>query len=65
MGETQIVERLTSGAAKITDCLRVGTTLALILTKTTNVRNLKDTWGRGGIVSLLVSEETATFDGQE
>ena len=64
MGETQIVER-TSGAAKITrlspDWYNVGTSIDKDYKRT----QFEGHVGEGGVVSLLVSKETAAFDGQE
>lgn len=65
MGETQTVERLTSGAAKITRLspgwYNVGTNIDKDYKRT----QFEGHVGEGGMVSLLVSKETATFDGQE
>ena len=66
MGETQIVERLTSGAAKITrlspDWYNVGTSIDQDHKRTQFEGHVAE---GGWVVSLLVSKETATFDGQE
>lgn len=66
MGETQIVERLTSGAAKITRLspgwYNVGTNIDKDYKRTQFEGHMGE---GGGMVSLLVSTETATFDGQE
>lgn len=65
MGETQIVERLTSGTAKITRLspgwYNVGTNIDKDYKRT----QFEGHVGEGRMVSSLVSKETATFEGQE
>ena len=66
MGETQIVERLTSGTALVTRLspgwYNVGTNIDKDYKRTQFEGHVGE---GGGMVSLLVSKETATFDGQE
>lgn len=65
MGETQIVERLTSWAAKITRLSPVWYNVGTNIDKDYKRTQFEGHVGEGGgIVSLLVSKETATFDGR-